>query len=123
MAEVRRAARLTHAALLLLVLHGVAWAAAGLPVTVVHLSSPVARFSDATIQVKTAPGVTCVITVLYKSGPSRAKGLDARTADRSGFVEWRWRVGSNTTPGHWPVVVTCEQDGNRGELRTMLEVR
>lgn len=118
----RPAVRLAPAILLLLALHGLAWAAA-LPVALVQLSSPVAPFTDATIQVKTVPGTACAIAVLYKSGPSRAKGLDPRTADRSGFVSWRWRVGSNTTPGQWPVVVTCERDGNRGELRALLEVR
>jgi hypothetical protein len=118
----RRATRITLAALLLVVLHGFAWAA-GLPVSLVQLSSPVAPFTDATISVKTAPAASCDITVLYKSGPSRAKGLDPKLADRSGFVTWRWRVGSKTTPGQWPVVVTCEHDGNRGELRSMLDVR
>lgn len=59
----------------------------------------------------------------HKSGLSRAKGLDPKLADRSGFVTWRWRVGSKTTPGQWPGVVTCEHGGNRGELTTMLEVR
>jgi hypothetical protein len=117
-----RVARLTVAALLLLGLHGLAWAA-GLPVALVHLSSSVARFTDATIQVKTTPDAACSITVLYKSGPSRAKGLDPRLADRSGFVVWRWRVGSSTTPGQWPIVVTCEKGGDRGELRTSFEVR
>ncbi len=112
----------TIAALVLLAFHSLAWAA-GLPVSLVHISSPVAPFADATIQIKTAPGAACTITVAYKSGPSRAKGLVPKTADRSGFVEWQWRVGSNTTPGQWPIVVTCEQDGNQGELRTSFQVR
>jgi len=118
----RRATRFTLAALLLVALHGFVWAA-GLSVSLVQLSSPVAPFTDATITVKTAPAASCAITVLYESGPSRAKGLDPKLADRSGFVQWRWRVGSNTTPGRWPIVVTCEHEGNRGELRTVLEVR
>jgi hypothetical protein len=118
----RRAGSLQTVVLALLVLTAPGWTAA-LTVSLVHLSSPVAPFSDATIQVKTVPGAACTITVLYKSGPSRARGLVPRAADRSGFVEWQWRVGSNTTPGQWPVVVTCEQGGERGELRALLEVR
>ena len=94
-----------------------------MPVSLVQLSSPVAPFSDATVTVKTTPTASCVITVLYKSGPSRAKGLDPKLADRSGFVQWRWRVGSSTTPGQWPVEVACEHDGKRGELKMMLDVR
>jgi hypothetical protein len=117
-----RATQFSLAVLLLVALQGLALAAE-LPVSLVQLLSPVAPFSDATITVKTAPAASCAITVLYKSGPSKAKGLDPKLADRSGFVQWRWRVGSNTTPGQWPVVVACEHDGNRCELRTMLEVR
>ncbi len=45
--------------------------AADLPISVASLSSPVAPFTDATIQIQTSPGAACTITVLYKSGPSR----------------------------------------------------
>ena len=117
-----RMTRFAAAALLLIALHGLALAAE-LPLSLVNLSSPVARSTDATIQVKTAPGATCAITVFYKSVASKAKGLDSKLADRSGLVEWRWRVGYNTTPGKWPIVMTCEQAGSRGELTTLLEVR
>lgn len=97
--------------------------AADLPVSVVSLSSPVAPFTDATMQIQTTPGAACTITVLYKSGPSRAKGLFPQTADSRGRVTWRWRVGSNTTPGRWPIVVRCDRGGDSGELRTSFEVR
>jgi micrococcal nuclease len=117
-----RATKFALAVLLLAVLPGLAGAAA-LVVSLVQLSSPVAPFSDAMISVKTLPAASCTIAVLYKSGPSRAKGLGAKMADGSGVVEWRWRVGSSTTPGQWPVVVTCERGSDRGELRTMFEVR
>lgn len=94
-----------------------------LSISLVSLSSPVAPFTDATIQIQTTPGANCSITVLYKSGPSKAKGLYPRTADGRGRVAWRWRVGSNTTPGRWPIVVRCERDGDTGELKTSFEVR
>jgi len=58
-----------------------------------------------------------------KSGPSRAKGLGPKTADVKGGVVWQWRVGSNTTPGQWPIDVTCQQGEARGDLRTSFEVR
>lgn len=101
---------------------GPLWAA-DLPISVVSLSSPVAPFTDATIQVQTTAGAACAITVLYKSGPSKAKGLYPQTADSKGRITWRWRVGSNTTPGRWPIVVRCERGGESGELRTSFEVR
>jgi hypothetical protein len=62
------------------------------------------------------------ILVHYKSGPSRAKGLVPKVASGSGRVSWTWRVGSNTTPGRWPIVVTCEKGNDHGELRTSFEV-
>src|SRR2546425_8155859 len=35
------------------------------------------------------------------------RGLDAKTSDGAGNVSWTWIVGSNTTPGQWPIHVTC----------------
>ncbi len=114
--------RLLAGFLLLLAVAKPIWAAE-LPLSLLSLSSPVAPFTDATIQVQTVPGASCVITVLYKSGPSRAKGLYPQKVDSKGLVTWRWRVGSNTPPGRWPIVLACEKDGDRGELRTSFEVR
>ena len=108
--------------LLLLARASPLWSA-DLPIALVSLSSPVAPFTDAAIQVQTSPGADCSITVLYKSGPSKAKGLYPQTADGRGRVAWRWRVGSNTTPGRWPVIVRCQKGGDSGELRTSFEVR
>lgn len=108
--------------LVVLALASSLWAA-DLPLSVVSLTSPVAPFTDATIQVQTTAGARCAITVLYKSGPSRAKGLFSQTADGKGRITWRWRVGSNTTPGRWPIVIRCEKGGDAGELRTSFEVR
>ena len=109
-------------AVLLLVVVG-AVQAADLPISVVSLTSPAVPFSDATVTIQTSPGANCSITVIYKSGPSRARGLDPQTADGRGRITWQWRVGSNTTPGRWPIVVGCEKGGDRGELRTSFEVR
>jgi hypothetical protein len=96
--------------------------AADLLITLISVTSPTAPFSDATLTISTAPGANCSIVVHYKSGPSRAKGLIPKVASGSGRVSWTWRVGSNTTPGRWPIVVTCEKDADHGELRTSFEV-
>src|SRR5438876_3732191 len=92
-------------------------------VELVSLTTPVAPFTDATLAAKTVPGAACTIVVLYKSGPSRARGLVPREANSRGVVSWTWRVGSNTTPGRWPVIVRCSVRDDVGELRTLLEVR
>lgn len=96
--------------------------AADLSVTLISVSSPAAPFSDATLTISTTPGASCSITVSYKSGPSRAKGLVPKVTDGSGRVSWTWRVGSNTTPGRWPIRVTCEKSTDHGELRTSFQV-
>ena len=96
--------------------------AADLLITLISVTSPAAPFSDATLTINTTPGANCSIIVHYKSGPSRAKGLIPKVTSSSGRVSWTWRVGSNTTPGRWPIVVTCEKDMDRGALRTSFEV-
>lgn len=97
--------------------------AADLAVSFVSVSSPVAAFSDAQVQVQTSPGAVCDIVVTYKSGPSRARGLHPVAADDRGRVAWQWRVGSNTTPGHWPIVVSCAKGNERAEARSSFQVR
>ncbi len=96
--------------------------AADLLITLISVTSPAAPFTDATLTASTAPGANCSIAVHYKSGPSRAKGLIPKVASSSGRVSWTWRVGSKTTPGRWPIVVTCEKGMDRGELRASFVV-
>jgi hypothetical protein len=45
--------------------------------------------------------------VTYKSGPSTAQGLVAKTTDGAGAASWSWIVGAATTPGTWPIDVRC----------------
>jgi micrococcal nuclease len=53
------------------------------------------------------PGTRCTIAVTYRTGVSSANGLEPKTADAAGAVAWSWTVGTNTTPGSWPVKVVC----------------
>lgn len=92
-------------------------------VTLVSVTSPAARGHDATIVVQTAPGARCLIAVRYKSGPSRARGLGPTTADGRGRVAWTWRVGTNTTPGTWPISVVRSEGEQRATLETSFTVR
>ena len=61
----------------------------------------------ASITIHTAPGATGSIEVDYESGPSHAKGLYDQTADSSGNITWQWKVGTRTTPGNWPVIISA----------------
>src|SRR5260370_16400337 len=85
------------AILILLAAVGSAWAA-DLRVAVVSLSSPVAPSGDATLEVQTTPGAACRIAVHYKSGPSRARGLVPKPADRNGPAPWLWPLPSPPPP-------------------------
>ena len=72
----------------------------------------------ATLVASVAPARRCSITVHYKSGPSRAQGLSPKSPV-NGRVSWTWKIGTNTTPGRWPITVSC---GSAGTLRTSFVV-
>ena len=80
---------------------------AGSTTLAISVTSPVRAGSTATLTATAAPGASCDITVYYKSGPSKAAGLDPKTADGSGNVSWSWKVGASTSAGDWRIVVSC----------------
>lgn len=94
-----------------------------LEIKLISLTSPANAGSNATIAVNTVASANCQIIVLYKSGPSKAQGLFPKSADVQGQVSWTWRVGSNTTPGSWPIRVTCSSGAQKGMLKTSFVVR
>lgn len=57
-------------------------------------------------EIQGKPGVHYSITVYYKSGASKAKGLDPQTADDTGTAAWHWKVGSKTSPGTFRITIT-----------------
>lgn len=61
-------------------------------IEVVSLTSPISRGAQASITIKTAPNVQCSITVYYKSGASKAKGLEPKNSDENGNCTWSWKV-------------------------------
>ena len=86
-------------------------ATGAITVAITSLTSPISRGSTATVGAQTAADAACTIVVEYKSGPSSAAGLGPKSASSSGGVSWSWTVGSRTTPGSWPVTVTCTSGG------------
>lgn len=94
-------------------------AAASAKVTLLRVSSPAPAGSYATLTVKASRAATCSITVLYKSGPSEAQGLYPKRTNAQRRVSWTWKVGTRTTPGRWPIIVSC---GSAGSLRTSFRV-
>jgi hypothetical protein len=73
-------------------------------ITPVSFTSVVSRNDYATLKVNVRPRARCTINVVYATGPSSAAGLRAKTG---GLITWRWKVGSNTKLGRWPVIVDC----------------
>lgn len=84
----------------------------------IRVTSPISRGSYATLVARVVPARRCRITVYYKSGPSVAQGLYPKRP-RNGRVSWTWMVGTNTTPGRWPIQVSC---GSAGSFRTSFSV-
>src|SRR5262249_8568325 len=84
----------------------------------VSLTSPGGGGPPATLPAAARTGATCSIVAPYKSGPSSAAGLYAKRAT-AGRVSWTWTVGTRTTPGRWPIDVSC---GAAGSLHTSLVV-
>lgn len=73
---------------------------------------PVRLAKTAVVVAKVAPGGKAYLTVIYKSGESRAKHLGEAVADGEGIVSWEWFVSGNTTPGIWSVIATSEDGGH-----------
>ena len=89
---------------------------AGARVRLVFVTSPINDGAYATLTVSLSRRATCSITVYYKSGPSVAQGLYPKRGRR---ISWTWKVGTRTTPGRWPILVSC---GSVGVLRTSFVV-
>ncbi|NBD27661.1 TadE/TadG family type IV pilus assembly protein [Paenibacillus glycinis] len=78
------------------------------PIQIVTIEpSPVRPGNKARVVVKTTPGRSLSIQVIYKSGHSVAKHLGDTVTDQEGLAEWTWLVSGNTTPGTWEIVVTA----------------
>lgn len=90
------------------------------PVQLKGASPPGVR---ATIVVRAEDPTTCGIQVSYKSGPSKAAGLQERAATQESseghLAQWQWNVGTQTSPGLWPVTVRCD---NGQSVTTYLQV-
>jgi hypothetical protein len=96
--------------------------APSLTLTFSSLTSPIGPGYYATATAKTTPGAACSIVVEYKSGPSTASGLGDKTAGSTGVVSWTWKVGTRTTPGSWPVTITCTKSGQTKSVTKYLQV-
>ena len=96
-------------------------AAASISVRITSLPA-VERGAHASVTVATKAGARCTISVVYRTGPSHAKGLGAKTVPASGKVSWSWKVPQNTTRGRWPVTIRCTKGSLSGSAIKYLVV-
>ncbi|GIQ67479.1 hypothetical protein DUZ99_08535 [Xylanibacillus composti] len=94
-------------------------AASSATIEISSVTTPVYAGDYAELTARVRPGAKAEIDVIYKSGSSRAKGLEEKTADENGLVSWTWQVGSNTSAGTWSIVVRSEGES----VRTTFEVK
>jgi len=112
MRSVRRASLLIVLAVALTLV-----AAASAGVRKVSFTASVSPNDYASLTVQVSPKARCTIRVVYDTTVSHARGLGAKTGTK---ITWRWKVGSSTHAGRWPVTVDC---GKSGKLALRLRVR
>jgi hypothetical protein len=59
------------------------------------------------VHVRADKATKCSIVVTDSSGQSSVPGLDPKTTDAAGEVDWTWLVDPSAKPGKWPITVTC----------------
>jgi hypothetical protein len=77
--------------------------------SVTFLNSPVSAQPGrlANVRVRADKDTSCSIVVTDSTGQSSVPGLDPKTTDAAGEVDWTWLVDPGAKPGSWPIVVTC----------------
>ncbi len=84
-------------------------------ITVLEKPNPAVANKQGKVRAKIPPNASASLSVFYKSGGSTAKYLGWKQADASGYIEWEWKIGVNTTPGSWPFVIQLD-DGRSIEV-------
>lgn len=73
------------------------------PIKVTSALLSVNHGAYASITVKGKARSRATISVYYNSGLSRSTTLYPKTSNGAGYVSWRWKVGTRTAPGTYPV--------------------
>lgn len=77
-------------------------------ITILEKPDPGVANHQGKVRVKVPPNVSANLAIFYKTGQSTAKYLGWKQADENGYIEWEWKIGVNTTPGSWPLVIQLE---------------
>ena len=77
-----------------------------LTIQVVDVTASPGRGEEATLAIRTRPGVRCEVRVfLYGPSTLPREGLAPMTADDEGVCGWTWTVPESTVPGTWRYLV------------------
>ncbi|MDN3953905.1 hypothetical protein [Sporolactobacillus laevolacticus] len=76
------------------------------PINIVSSHLNVHRGNPASITIKGKPNASGTIKVIYKSGPSKARGLNSKMSNKKGYITWTWLVGGNTTKATYTFYVS-----------------
>ncbi len=94
-----------------------------LSVKVTARTKSVRRSGAASVTIRTSPGARCSIDVQDASGWSKASGVTRKKTNKTGSIVWKWKVGSKTTAGTWPIYIACELRDRYGDVGTSFTVK
>lgn len=84
-------------------------------IAVILAPGDVKRGSTATLTICGRSNTLYSIKVKYSSGYSSAGGLADTLSDEDGLCSWSWRVGVNTSPGEYEIIIS---DGTNSYMLT-----
>lgn len=85
----------------------------GVKIEIISAPGRVKNGKKATLKFKAKPNTTYKVSVQYKTKASDAKGVGSVTTDAEGYATITWKVGTNTTPGTHPILISG--DGQKAE--------
>lgn len=94
-----------------------------LKLEVLELTSPVVPNSKGRAVIVTEPGAHCSIDVFYKSGASKADGLEPMVAGDDGRCAWSWDIGPKTAAVESHVTFRVVLNSRRAEVQVPFVVQ
>ncbi len=73
---------------------------------IVSFKNTIYAGDKANIKIKGLPSTDYSIAVFYSSGQSKSKDLITKSSNENGVVFWEWRVGFNTKPGCYSLIIS-----------------
>lgn len=77
-------------------------------ISLVSMSNPIIKGENATVKIKGKPNTNYSIKVMYKSGSSKASGLEDKKSNSDGYVSWTWKVSKNVVGGTYEIIVSSK---------------